>query len=363
MVQTIDFYWYGLAALAYLVTCWIFSAVRKFHVCQAPKDHWDYIWPDRKMQVSVYLCATFLLPYVLNPTSEAAWLLEKSYFPCTYYFYCGMLLFCFFGSVKQWNQWKIASWIAGIITLAAMLPIILNAWIPGGLLTAEAMRLWEIVITVVSIVMMCYAGLSMWQVWQWMEESRDENYSNPEDFPTEYAHRVWLAPLFLTPLLWPAYLFDSPKMMAIQNILLAISNIVLLLNVMPAWRRTAILSDTNEMEVEAEIHDEMTEERTNRIAAEIEQFVKTEKGYLDAHLKLENVVDHCSYSRSYVSKAFQERFGGFSDYVNKLRLEHFDSFIQQNPMITKEAAAQASGFTSYRAYHRSKERLQKIKPV
>ena len=106
MIETNNYYWYGVAAAVYIVTCMMFSAVRAFHNCGTPKERRDYIWPDRKMQVCIYLTALVLLPYVLNPHSEAAWLLMKSYFPCTYYFYCGSLIFCFFGTVKQLKMWK-----------------------------------------------------------------------------------------------------------------------------------------------------------------------------------------------------------------------------------------------------------------
>ena len=123
MMCTDNFYWYGVSAAAYLVTCWVFAGVRWFHTCRAPKERHSYIWPDRKMQVFFYLLGTCLLPYVLNPGSESAWMLWKSYFPCTYYFYCGALLFCFFGSVKQWNRWKRVSAIAGAITMVAMVPL------------------------------------------------------------------------------------------------------------------------------------------------------------------------------------------------------------------------------------------------
>ena len=91
MVQIDSTYWYGVTATVYLVTCWVFSVVRGVHNCGTPKERRAYIWPDRKMQVIIYLCGTVLLPYVLNPQNEAAWILMKSYFPCTYYFYCGAL--------------------------------------------------------------------------------------------------------------------------------------------------------------------------------------------------------------------------------------------------------------------------------
>lgn len=369
MTHLENYYWYGLAACTYLVTCWVFVAVRWFHTCQAPKEHHSYIWPDRKMMVCFYMCATMLLPYVLNPTSEAAWLLEKSYFPCTYYYYCGALLFCFFGTVKQRSRWKTATLVATIVTLLAMMPLIVHAWLPDELLPEHCVRAWQPVIIIVSIAMMGYTAVAMCQVWRWMKEARDENYSNPDDFPTEYASRVWLAPVMLTPMLWPAYLLDSPVVMMVMNVLLAVSNIVLLLTVLPVWRRLALFPEPIDATHEVVVYDELAEEpyvelaeeRTNRIAAEIEHYVKTKQGFLDAHLKLEHVVEHCSYSRSYVSKVFKDRFGGFSDYVNGLRLEYYKQYMQQHPNATMEAGAQASGFTTYRAYHRAKSRWKRRK--
>ena len=71
---------------------------------------------------------------------------------------------------------------------------------------------------------------------------------------------------------------------------------------------------------------ELAEERTNRIAAEIEQFLNTEAAYLDPHLKLEQVVERCSFSRKYVIKVFIDRFGGFADYVNGLRIAYFERY-------------------------------------
>lgn len=361
MIQTNIIYWYGLSAAVYIVTCWIFSVVRGIHNCGTPKERRDYIWPDRKMQVRIYLFGTVLLPYVLNPESESAWLLMKTYFPCAYYYYCGALIFCFFGTVKQWKMWKTYNRLAALITALAMLPLVLNAWWPSGLFSPHFLHIWNYVIMAVIALNVGYSGVAMWQVWQWVKMARDVNYSNPEDFPAEYALRMWLAPIILTPMLWPGYLTDSPTVMAFMSILLAVFNIVLLLNVMPVWRRVAILSDVeeNDADVVLEQNDELAEERTERIAAEIEQFVMTEAAYLDSHLKLEQVVERCSFSRSYVSRVFTERFGSFYDYVNGLRINYFERYRSQHPNSTEEAAAEASGFASYKAYLKAKERLPK----
>jgi hypothetical protein len=359
MVQTDNYYWYGIAAAVYLVTCWVFSAVRTGHNCGVLHERQEYIWPDRKMQILIYLTGTVVLPYVLNPQSEPAWLLMKSYFPCTYYFFCGSLLFCFFGSVKQWASWKPVVRIAAFITLVAIIPFVVHAWWPDGVLGAGFVSVWNKVVLAVSLLMMAYSAVAMWQVWLWMRTARAVSYSNPDDFPTEYAHRVWIVPILLTPLLWPAYLTDSRDVMAVLCVPLAVFNILLLLNVLPVWRRSIILSEIvdEDMDPSFDENDELAGERTDRIAAEIEQFVSTEAAYLDSHLKLEQVVERCNFSRVCVSRVFTERFGGFSDYVNGLRLDYFDHYKIQHPNSTDEAAAEASGFASLKAYTKARERL------
>ncbi|MBE6262267.1 MAG: AraC family transcriptional regulator [Prevotella sp.] len=355
-----EYYFYGLAALLYLSTCWTFSAVRWFHTCRAPKERHKYIWPDRKLQCLIYLCATILLPYIINPASPSAWMLEKSYFPACYYFYCGVLLLCFFGTVKQWNQWKSVSWTAALIVVATMLVPALDAWLPSGILNAQGLRIWNYVVLIESIIMMGYSALAMWQVKHWMDEARDQNYSNPDDFPADYARRVWLAPVLFTPLLWPAYIWDSPLLMAIENVLLAASNILLLLNVMPVWRRKAILSssETDIAESSDEQIDDNKGEQIEQTIIEIESYVKNQQAYLNPHLKIDDVVAHTRLGRTNVSITISRKFVSFANYVNSLRLAHFEQYLTQHPGETKESAALASGFSSYTAYYRAKQKYE-----
>ena len=345
--------------MLYLATCWAFAAVRWFHTCQAPKERHPYIWPDRKLQVVVYLCSTVLIPYVVNPASPEAWLLLKTYYPATYYFYCGMLLLCFFGSVKQWSQWKSISWAAAIIVIATMMPLVFNAWLSTPILNAEGLEVWKYVVIAECVIMIFYVAVAMWQVKHWLDEARDANYSNPDDFPTEYAHRVLMFPIGLTFLLWPAFLLDSPRLMAIQNVLLAAANIILLIQVLPVWRRKVILV-TPEADSASPAEDEQAElrleERIAQTALEIEAYVKDGEAYLDSHLKMDDVVEHCNGGRTYVSLTFQRRFGSFASYVNSLRLAYYEQYVASHPNETKESAALASGFSSYNAYYRAKHK-------
>ena len=348
--------------VCYIFSCWFFSIIRIFHTCRQPKEHRSYIWPDRKLQAIIYMMATCMLPYVFNPTNDAAWQLVKAYYPTTYYFYCGVLLFTFFGSVKQRNKWKTISWVAAIFVIIALAPLVINAWIPGGLLSVEGLTLQMWLVKVVSLLMIPYCIFAMWKVWQEILEARDDNYSNLDDFPLAYAQRVWLSPVILTPFLWPGLLTDSPRIMAWMNLLLTIFNIVLLINVMPAWRRGIIMSHSEDIEVEEEeeTHERLfMEERMNQIAEKIEEYIKEKQGYLDPHLKMDNIVEYCGTNRTYASRTLKERFGGFFNYVNQLRLEHYEQYLQEHNNTTKDIAAKESGFSSYQAYYKAAQRLSK----
>ena len=358
-----SYYYYGLAAMLYLTSCWVFSIVRWCHTCRAPKERLAYIWPDRKLQVLVYAVSAVLIPYVINPTDESAWMLMKSYFPATYYFYGGLLMLCFAGTVKQWAKWKTISWIAAVIVIATMLIPVLNAWLPFSFMSAEGLRFWLYVITVESIVMMGYCSLAMLQVWRWVKEGRDANYSNPDDFPIDYACRVLCFPLAMIPLVWPAFILDSPAIMAVEHVLLAVFNVVLLLTVMPAWRRATLIPEKDESDEAPPLVAQLkagVEEHIEQTALEIQAYVEGQQAYLDPHLKIDDLVEHCQLGRTYVSMTFQRRFGSFANYVNSLRLAHYNRYADAHPEETKEAAAQASGFSSYNAYYRAR---QKYKPA
>jgi AraC-like DNA-binding protein len=354
-----EYYYYGLAAMLYITTCWMFAAVRWFHTCNVPKERRPYIWPDRKMQVLCYLCSSVLLPYVIDPTDDEAWILMKSYFPATYYFYCGLLLLCYAGTVKQWSRWKTVSWGAAIVAIATMLLPVLNAWLPFDVMSPKGVKFWQYVIIGESLLMLAFCSMAMWQVWCWIRESRDANYSNPDDFPVRYASIVLLYPIILTPLIWPAYVLDSRLVMAILHLLLAGFNVVLLITVMPAWRRKFMLPSTADDDHAAEENarqEASIEEQIEQTALEIRAYVEEQHAYLNPHLKIDEVVEHCQHGRTYVSLTFQRRFGSFANYVNSLRLAHYEQYVADHPNETKESAALASGFSSYNAYYRANRR-------
>lgn len=149
--------------------------------------------------------------------------------------------------------------------------------------------------------------------------------------------------------------------MAIQNVLLAVSNVCLLITVMPVWRRKALLvtPETAHLQESEEPADAAHDDLIDQTAIEIESYVRQQQAYLNPHLKIDDVVEHCQLGRSYVSLTFSRRFTSFAYYVNSLRLAHFDQYVAQHPEETKESAALASGYASYNSYYRAKQKMER----
>ena len=69
------------------------------------------------------------------------------------------------------------------------------------------------------------------------------------------------------------------------------------------------------------------------------------------------MADRCGYSRSALSGLFKAEFGGFFVYVNRLRLQHMEAWLQEHPGATINEACLEAGFPSRQAYYAVKGRL------
>ena len=372
---------YSIACTAYVVTCLMFAAVRWFHVCPGAKENKSYYHPDRKLLTLFYAVPIILLPYVLNPASHASWLLVKGYYPLTHFFYCAVLLFNYFGKVRQWRRWLSSGIAASVLVSIAAALLLAVSLMPECKITEAWEHTLNYMIIAVGLLMTIYCGVAIWQVWQWIHEYSTDNFSNIDDFPLPYARGVIVIPIIHALLIWPMVLLDSPKWLAIMQLLLAVFNIFFLISALPSKRKgnplEQMIEDNREADNEevleqtlpTEEHPEIIEQRPKerqmdipeqtrqKIADGIEKALVRQRLYLNPNLRLKEVVDVCGYSQAYVSRVLREQYGGFFDYVNILRCRHVDEYIARHPEVTKEEAIIKSGFKDRQNYYRIKKHL------
>ena len=372
---------YSIACTAYVVTCLMFAAVRWFHVCPGAKENKSYYHPDRKLLTLFYAVPIILLPYVLNPASHASWLLVKGYYPLTHFFYCAVLLFNYFGKVRQWRRWLSSGIAASVLVSIAAALLLAVSLMPECKINEAWEHTLNSIIIAVGLLMTIYCGVAIWQVWQWIHEYSTDNFSNIDDFPLPYARGVIVIPIIHALLIWPMVLLDSPKWLATMQLLLAVFNIFFLISALPSKRkgnpleqmiednRDADIEEALEQKLPTEEHPEIIEQRPKerqmdipeqtcqKIADGIEKALVRQRLYLNPNLRLKEVVDVCGYSQAYVSRVLREQYGGFFDYVNILRCRHVDEYIARHPEVTKEEAIIKSGFKDRQNYYRIKKHL------
>ena len=358
---TLTEHYLSLALFTYILSCLTFTAVRWFHICRPYDKQPDYYYPGRKLSVLVFLSALIMLPYALDPADSDAWMLLKSCYMILLPFYCAVLMSKYFGTVKQWNKWKRHAAVLVVpfgLTIAALLVLSI---VPGTQ-TDELGPALQLLVVTEGILSVLFTVYCLMKIYHWLQEVNDENYSNEDDFPEQFASRlIWIVLFFLV-FVWAVVIVDSQVAMAVANGVLALFNIYLLILVLHPHR-------TSEYEeaIQETITDEDTEERgnaptaatVNAIVNSIQKVVKTDRRYLDPHLAMQDVVERCGFGRTYVSWVFKNKLGGFFHYVNSLRIDYAQQYQKEHPMATLDEVASASGFTNRQSLYRVRKRLGK----
>ena len=363
MLTSIE-HFYSLCALTYVVTCAIFAVVRAFHVCLPYKERADYHYPDRKLFVIIFLFPLILLPYVWNPADPDLWMFVRWYFTVTSFFFCGVLMFTYFGKVKQWFGWHRLSNIIGAFVFTTMAVMWVLALLPGQQLSGDSQQ-WPVWLAIgEGVLTTAFASYAVGQVIHWTRNLGDDNYSNTEDFPSNYAHRASVILIFHLVAIWPVMLSGSQLALAILQVVLSIVYVWLLIYSLPSQRLGHMPETGEEMEQEAALTASVNEKQTlapEKVAAirqDIKQMVEEEQGYLNAHLKMQDVADRCSYGRTYVAWVFKNELGGFFNYVNAIRLAHAKAYRKEHPQATVDEVASAAGFVSRQALYSVRRRLE-----
>ena len=107
---------YSMCAMAFILSCVFFAAVRWFHVCRPDDERSSCHHPNRFISTFFCLLTVVLTPYTLNPGDAATWQYFKSYFLVMYPFCSALLLLNYFGTWKNWHKWKLPAIFISILT-------------------------------------------------------------------------------------------------------------------------------------------------------------------------------------------------------------------------------------------------------
>ncbi len=345
----------SLAAAVYVTTCLVVAAVRWFHICRPYDNHWQYYYPGRPYLTGAWLSALTLVPYVLWPGDADAWFLARFYFlPVTLYHFT-LILFSYFGSVMQWKKWLWPEVLSGVPVALVLLVAVVLAVVPGEQLGGTVLADYLLYVSGILITALCFASIAI--IYVWANRFDPDDFSNPADFPVTRA-RKWLAMIILNlGLCWAGALLSSPAVLAVLMLVIAVFCVITLL--------TALHPNRNGVPEEPTVADSvkgpLSDKRREEILSAVIQVVETQGAFRYSHLTLQDVADRCGYNRTYISNVIKSRFGGFVDYVNRLRLADVDDYLSKHPDATIAEAIEEAGFGSKPAYYAFKAKLQEKK--
>ena len=118
---TVTDHYISLAQFAFILSSIFFAAVRWFHMCHPYDNNPHYYYPGRVAAIFVMLSTLLLIPFAVNPSSTDAWSLAKAFYLILIPYFIALLLYKYFGTVKQWYKWRRETLILGVLFLLTVL--------------------------------------------------------------------------------------------------------------------------------------------------------------------------------------------------------------------------------------------------
>ena len=362
MAPTVS-YLCGMAATVFVAVSMVIAAVRWFHMCQPYDRNPRYYYPGRPFVIGIYLNALMLLPYALSPANPDAWYLARIYFLPVTLFHFTILLFSYFGTVMQWKQWRFPMIIVSVPVVLTLLAAFVMAVLPGDQVGSVAPSLSWSVPYVLGIIVtgVCITAMAVVLIWAGRFDTDD--FSNEADFPVTTARRWVILTIVNVVFVWVNAIVAQPALMAVVMLLFSTSSVILIISALHPHRNRPVheeievndAKETSERDVPAQ---GQTRKRQQEILTAIYTVVVEQQAYLDAHLTIQDVADRSGYSRSALSSLFKAEFGGFFNYINRLRLQHVETYLKEHPGSSIQEAALESGFNTRQNYYSVKSKLE-----
>ncbi|MCF0160156.1 MAG: hypothetical protein HUJ99_05155, partial [Bacteroidaceae bacterium] len=218
----------------------------------------------------------------------------------------------------------------------------------------------DIILTSTAVAIVSFANLVniMVHIVGMVKKISEDNYSNTEDFPIDFAKAALLGSLVLCLFTLPTLLIPNDTLLSIGILVFSIGNVAFLIGCLHPHRNLA--AEANKLK------KEKTEEKAAKESMEaepgkdsliiqalrprIEKVFTEDKIYLNPNLTISDVARAIGSNRTYTSMVFRAEFGSFLIYVNNMRIRHALQLQQKHPGWKQVELYQSSGFNNRSSY-------------
>lgn len=352
------------AALAVYMTASVFvAAVRWGHRCQPYGKHMDYYYPAWKVVIFCFLSNLIMAPAIFMPTDADAVMQLRLLLILASPFFCAVLMFSYFGRVLGKDNWRRPVYALSVPFVLMAVTATVLALTPGKQMDRDFCRWFFSAGGTLALVFLVFFVTSIIMVARELRRFSEDNFSNPNDFPHQYASGVIWIPVLHMIVSWITASVGTPVALSVGLLVLSALALALLIGILSPHRALNVeqleaLSASSAQDVAHSEEPLLSKERQEEILKAIRRYVEKEQAYLDSHLSLDGLSRHIGINSKYVSLVMKSRLGGFFSYVNNCRLSHAERLLSERPDIPVGELIDLSGFGSRTTYYKVRKQLE-----
>lgn len=247
-------------------------------------------------------------------------------------------------------------------------------WLCPGFVVALAKYLFpnagfdivRLLLFAVQIIYVCYVGLRKLKAF---DQRLKAVYADTEGRDTSAVYHLLIAIICVSILSGMANSigrqFFGESLYFLIPISLAFTILLFSLNYICFHRNFTIDQLVRETTENEPVNEAVTVEDDEFFGKRIETLMKEKQFYLIKNLKITDVVKEIGSNRTYVSNYINNTYHcSFSDYINRLRIEHAKTLILSSDSETKMSSiANASGYSSESSFYRNFQKIAGITPT
>lgn len=348
--------------LTYLVTNLYGWLLKRFFVPDAYKDNVQELYPAQRSVAIFYFLQLFEIPYLLNIGQPEVLFYANG---------TGLLVFSSFilVMVRKYFFLQTDSFRRRLFFLLPMWACWVALLVPvfkKELFTPNYQLVMTIIVMVVFTGYMYHLDQFRRQLMCRVREIDEDEYSNEDDFPVQFAKSVKFLPLILCMLLVINFLVNNVYVKMGRDIIFTVINVWFAIYTLNPHRKIKKLPMELQMEEtpeEATVHRHLTDEQCKALETKMLNLIRTEKLYLEDHFTMSDLVRRMNTNKAYLSEMIaSSEYGSFYQLVNTLRIEHACQMLRDDPSLKMEQVALASGFSSGSAFSQIFKRIKGVSP-
>ena len=352
---------FSVSLAVYVAVCVVVGVVRWGHKCAPYDKHLDYYYPGWRTLALSALSNLSLFPAVFLPGETDAVLQIRMTLILSSPFLCSALIFSYFGRVLKVSWWRKPIYVlSGTYSMMSFIALVCTL-LPGTQMQGSFLRGYFILGGTLALIYLLGLVLALRMIIRQLGRFSEESFSNPDDFPEQYAKSLIYIPFLHLVMSWSTTFNGNILAMSLGLFMLSVITVVILLGALSPHRAVEIERVEKELSADKEESplemESLPQERKEEILRLIRNRVEEEQAYLDSHLTLGKLSQDCGCNRTYVSSVLNENLGGFFNYVNRCRLQHAEAYKQENPKAAVDELAMACGFNSGQSYYNARKRL------